>query len=72
MTTIEKTYHYGNGTNKTMTRIYADEGKAVTQDGETLWKSIDVESTDGWYEVDDPDDAEAIPEDILAAMEELI
>lgn len=69
MTTTEKIYHYGNGTTKTMTRIYADEGKAVTQDGKTLWKSIDVESTDGWYEVDDPDEDEASIEDIAEALE---
>lgn len=68
MTTVEKTYHYGNGTDKTMIRIYADEGKAVTQDGKTLWKSIDVESTDGWYEVDDPEYEDATDEEILEAI----
>lgn len=72
MKTVEKTYHYGNGTDKTMTRIYADEGKAVTQDGETLWKSIDVESTDGWYEVDDPTEEEATDEEIIEALEGII
>ena len=38
-----------------MYRLVADEGKALTQDGETLCPCVDVESVDGWYEVDDPD-----------------
>lgn len=46
------TYTYGNGTTETRIRLYADQGKAVTQDGKTLYGSIDVLSADGWYEVD--------------------
>ena len=45
-------YTYGNGVTETRIRLYADQGKAVTQDGKTLYGSIDVLSADGWYEVD--------------------
>lgn len=40
-------------------RLVADEGKLLTQDGENLYPCADVESIDGWYEVDEPD-AEAV------------
>ena len=52
MKQINVTYTYGNGTTETRIRLYADQGKAVTQDGKTLYGSIDVLSADGWYEVD--------------------
>ena len=39
-------------------RIIADEGKAVTQNGTDLYPVIDVDSTDGWYEVDAPEETE--------------
>lgn len=45
-----------------MFRLVADEGKMLTQDGENLTACTDVESIDGWYEVDAPD--EEYPEDI--------
>lgn len=35
-----------------MYRLVADEGKALTQDGENLYACVDVSSVDGWYEVD--------------------
>ena len=35
-------------------RLIADEGKVLTQDGETTYSCIDVDSTDGWYEIDAP------------------
>lgn len=35
-------------------RIIADEGKVLTQNGTDLCQVIDVNTTDGWYEVDDP------------------
>lgn len=35
-------------------RIIADEGKAITIDGEDLRTVVDVDSTEGWYEVDAP------------------
>ena len=59
-------YTYGDGTIENRIRLYADEGKAVTQDGKTLYGSIDVLSADGWYEVDyfepmeNPTDEEAL------------
>lgn len=36
-------------------RLIADVGKMVTQDGENLYPCIDTDTTEGWYEVDDPD-----------------
>ena len=66
MKQTEVKYTYGNGTTETRTRLYADEGKAVTQDGKTLYGSIDALSADGWYEVDyfepmeNPTDEEAL------------
>lgn len=42
-----------------MVRLVADEGKALTLDGTSLTISADVNSTDGWYEVDAQ---EVIPE----------
>lgn len=38
-----------------MYRLIASEGKALTNDGETLYSCIDVESKEGWYEVDSPE-----------------
>lgn len=38
-----------------MYRLIADEGKALTKDGVNLTSCADVENTDGWYEVDNPD-----------------
>lgn len=35
-------------------RIIADEGKAITLDGEDLRTVVDVDSTEGWHEVDAP------------------
>ena len=32
-------------------RLIADEGKELTKDGENYISCIDVESTEGWYEV---------------------
>ena len=33
-------------------RLIADEGKELTEDGENFTTCIDVESTEGWYEVE--------------------
>ncbi len=33
-------------------RLIADEGKAITNDSKTFYSCIDVESADGWSEVD--------------------
>ena len=74
MTAKNKIYTYGDGSTKMMTRIRADDGKAVTNDGVTLWKSIDVESVDGWYEVDDPseEDEDVTAADVLTELEGLL
>lgn len=37
-----------------MFRLVADDGKALTQDGEKFTSCADVASVDGWYEVDAP------------------
>lgn len=39
-------------------RLIADENKCVTIDGEALFSCIDVETAEGWYEVDAPAEAE--------------
>ena len=33
-------------------RLIADEGKELTKDGENFTTCIDVDSAEGWYEVD--------------------
>ena len=38
-----------------MYRLVADEGKALTNDGVNFTSCIDVDSADGWDEVDDTD-----------------
>ena len=35
-------------------RLIADEGKALTIDGENFYLCIDVDSAEGWTEVDSP------------------
>lgn len=54
MKTENVVYRYGDGTSITMIRLRADDGKALTLDGESFYGSIDVESVDGWREVPDP------------------
>lgn len=39
-----------------MYRLIADEGQLLTFDGESTFSAIDVESTEGWYEVPAPQD----------------
>ena len=41
----------------TLLRLVADEGKALTLDGEYMTCCVDTESADGWYEVDMLEDA---------------
>ena len=36
-------------------RIIADEGMAVTKDGQSLYAVIDTEAIEGYYEVENPD-----------------
>ena len=43
---------YGNGTTESRILLTADEGKALTNDGETLWHCVETTSADGWTEVD--------------------
>ena len=41
-----------------MCRLVADEGKALTNDGVNTTTCADVESTEGWYEIDAPEEDE--------------
>ena len=41
-----------------MVRLVADEGKVLTQDGESFTSCIDTDTADGWYEVDEPSEAD--------------
>ena len=43
---------YGNGTTETRALLTAEAGKALTNDGETLFNCVEVVSADGWTEVD--------------------
>ena len=45
-----------------MYRLVADEGKVLTQDGVDTTTCIDVESVEGWYEVDAPNEETDITE----------
>ena len=45
-----------NGSYTEMYRLVADEGKELTKDGVNITNCADVESTDGWYEVDAPEE----------------
>ncbi len=53
-----------------MVRLVADEGKVLTQDGVNTTTCTDVESAEGWYEVD-AEEHDATEEDYQAALEEL-
>ena len=35
-------------------RLIADEGKELTKDGKNFTSVVDVDSTEGWYEVEMP------------------
>lgn len=39
-----------------MVRLIADEGKVLTKDGVNFTTCTDVESAEGWYEVDAPEE----------------
>lgn len=56
-----------------MVRLVADEGKVLTKDGVNTTTCTDVESVEGWYEVDDPEGApdDATEEDYINALAEL-
>lgn len=55
-----------------MVRLVADDGKAITKDGENFIACIDTDTAEGWREVDAPvEDDEATDEDYQAALEDL-
>lgn len=60
-----------------MCRLIADEGKLLTKDGSNTFPCVDVESSEGWYEVDEPkegeniDPNEATDKDYQAALTDL-
>ena len=37
-----------------VTRLIADSGKMITNDGESLFSVLDTDSAEGYYEVDAP------------------
>ena len=54
MTIKTVTRTYGDGTTESRILLTADNGKALTNDGETLFNCVEVVSADGWTEVDAP------------------
>lgn len=54
MTIKTVTRTYGDGTTESRILLTADDGKALTNDGETLWNCVETTSADGWTEVDAP------------------
>lgn len=47
-------YKYGDGTEKAKIHIVADEGMSLTLDGIDFWNCVDVDSLEGWQEVETP------------------
>lgn len=48
-------YAYGDGTKRRRINLVADSGKLLTSDGgETVYTCVDVDTTDGWTEIDAP------------------
>lgn len=74
MRTKEVTYEYGNGTTKTRIRIFANEGKVVTNDnGVTYYNCVDVDDLTGWVEINNPELEEDIPNsEIIQALEGML
>lgn len=55
MKTKEVKHIAGDGQQRTFVRLFADEGKVLTNDnGKTVWSCVDVPSADGWAEIDAP------------------
>lgn len=75
MTIKTVTRTYGDGTTETRVLLTADEGKALTNDGNTEWNCVDVlpDEVGNWGEIDASvvDDEEATEADYLAALNEL-
>ena len=64
MRTKDVEYVHGNGDVHTKIRLYADDGKVLTNDnGKTVWNCIDVDSADGWVEIDAPEEEELSEDD---------
>lgn len=69
MTTKTITNTYGDGRTEEKLLLTADEGKALTNDGVTLWNCVAVDSAEGWTEVDAPAaDEEATAEEALGII----
>ncbi len=48
-------YTFGDGTKRSRINIVADSGKLLTNDGGvTTYTCVDVDTTDGWMEIDAP------------------
>lgn len=48
-------YTYGDGTKRSRINIVADSGKLLTSDGgETVYTCVDVDTIEGWTEIDAP------------------
>lgn len=48
-------YTYGDGTNRRHINLLAGDGKLLTNDGGvTTYTCVDVDTTDGWSEIDAP------------------
>lgn len=62
----------GNGDEQTYTRLYADEGKALT-DGTNIYGCVDVDANDvaNWTEIDEPE-PDMDEEEILEMMEGIL
>ena len=58
------------GEYESMYRLVADEGMALTKDGENLTSCADVESVEGWYEVESAE-GDATEQDYLDALNKL-
>lgn len=61
MRTKEVKHIAGDGTETTFTRLFADEGKVLTN-GTDFFNCVDVQSADGWSEIDAPAEDEETPE----------
>lgn len=48
-------YTFGDGTKRSRINLVADSGKLLTNDGGvTTYTCVDVDTTDGWMEIDAP------------------
>lgn len=55
MTQLPIIYTYGDGTARRRINLLAGDGKLLTNDGGvTTYTCVDVDTTDGWAEIDAP------------------